>query len=44
MGGAPIMWAWISILFFRWYRESEAASDEPDTAPPRPDALAQPRR
>jgi putative membrane protein len=43
MGGAPIMWSWISILFFRWYRESESASDEPDTAPPRPDALAQPR-
>ena len=39
MGGAPIMWTWISILFFRWYRESERDSDEPDTAPPRPDAL-----
>jgi putative membrane protein len=44
MGGAPIMWTWISILFYRWYRESEAASDESDTAPPRPDAVAEPRR
>jgi putative membrane protein len=23
IGGAPILWTWISILFFRWYRESE---------------------
>jgi cytochrome c oxidase assembly factor CtaG len=21
MGSAPVMWTWISILFFRWYRE-----------------------
>jgi cytochrome c oxidase assembly factor CtaG len=23
MGGAPILWTWVSILFFRWYRESD---------------------
>ena len=27
MGGAPILWTWVSILFFRWYRESE--KDDP---------------
>jgi cytochrome c oxidase assembly factor CtaG len=23
VGGAPILWTWVSILFFRWFRESE---------------------
>jgi cytochrome c oxidase assembly factor CtaG len=23
MGGAPILWTWASILFFRWFREDE---------------------
>jgi putative membrane protein len=23
MGGAPILWTWISILFFRWFHEDE---------------------
>jgi cytochrome c oxidase assembly factor CtaG len=22
IGGAPILWTWVSILFFSWYRES----------------------
>jgi len=23
IGGAPILWTWVTILFFRWFRESE---------------------
>jgi hypothetical protein len=23
MGGAPILWTWVSILFFRWFGEDE---------------------
>lgn len=35
VGGAPILWTWVSVLFFRWYRESEsdgAAEVQPSAA------------
>jgi cytochrome c oxidase assembly factor CtaG len=32
IGGAPILWTAISILFFRWYREQQR-EDEPPAAP-----------
>ena len=32
IGGAPILWTWVSILFFRWYRESEAEDAAPRRA------------
>jgi cytochrome c oxidase assembly factor CtaG len=32
IGGAPILWTWISILFFRWYRESELEAPAPPEA------------
>jgi putative membrane protein len=32
IGGAPILWTWVSILFFRWYRESERDDVTPGNA------------
>jgi putative membrane protein len=32
MGSAPVMWTWISILFFRWFREDEREDADPRSA------------
>jgi putative membrane protein len=45
IGGAPILWTWISILFTRWYRESTRDDDAPGGAAPeegRPEGAAAP--
>jgi putative membrane protein len=35
MGSAPVMWTWVSILFFRWFREDEKeeATESPVSEP-----------
>lgn len=32
IGGAPILWTWMSILFFRWYRDSEREDEATEAA------------